>query len=70
MLVKYTPEIQESNCRTSEMGFRKEEELPRLEPASQPMMDADEDIPSCRDKKGNYGPRSGPEVIQTFPVQF
>ena len=49
--VNYTPEVQESNCHTSEMGFRTEEELPRLEPALQPTMDADEDITSCRDMK-------------------
>ena len=30
--VKYAPEVQESNCRTSEMGFQTEEESPQLEP--------------------------------------
>ena len=34
--VKYAPEVQESNCCTSEMGFRTEEESPQLEPAVQP----------------------------------
>ena len=53
--VKYVPEIQESTSRTSEMGFQTEEESPHLEPAVQPRMNADEDIPSCRDKKDNYG---------------
>ena len=65
--VKYTPEVQESKCRTSEMGFRTEEELPRLEPALQPTMDADEDIPSCRDKKGNYGPQKRARSDTDFP---
>ena len=55
--VIYAPEVQESNCRTSEMGFQMEEESPQLEPALQPRTDADENIPSCRDKKDNYGPQ-------------
>ena len=59
--VIYAPEVQESNCRTSEMGFRTEEESPQLEPALQPRTDADENIPSCRDMTVN--PRSRPEVI-------
>ena len=54
--VKYIPEVQESNCRSNEMGLQMEEESPQLEPALQPRTDADEDIPSCRDKKDNYGP--------------
>ena len=29
--VKYAPEVQESNCHTSEMGFQTEEESPQLE---------------------------------------
>ena len=49
--VKHTPEVQESNYRTSEMGFQTDEELPQLKPALQPTTDADEDIPSCRDEK-------------------
>ena len=44
------------------MGFRTEEELPQLEPALQPTMDADEDIPSCRDKKEIDGPRAGSDT--------
>ena len=52
------------NCRTSEMGFRTEEELPQLEPALQLTTDADEDISSCRDKKENDGPQKRPEVIR------
>ena len=50
----YAPEVQESNCRTSEMGFQMEEESPQLEPALQPRTDADENIPSCRDMTDNY----------------
>ena len=65
--VKYTPEVQESNCRTSEMGFRTEEELPRLEPELQPTMEDDEDIPSCRDKKENYGPQKRARNDTDFP---
>ena len=40
--VKYTPEVQESNCRTSEMGFRTDEELPQWEPALQPTTEGQE----------------------------
>ena len=39
------------------MGFQTEEESPQLEPALQLRTDADEDIPSCRDMKDNYGPQ-------------
>ena len=63
--VKYAPEVQESNCRTSEMGFRTEEELPQLELALQPTTDAD--IPSCRDKKENYGPQKRAKNDSDFP---
>ena len=66
---KYTPEVQESIRRINEMGFRTDEELPQWEPALQLTTDADEDIPSCRGiRKKIMGPRSGPEVLQTFPV--
>ena len=65
--VKYAPEVQESNGRTSEMGFRTEEESPQLEPALQPRTDADEDIPSCRDKKDNYGSQKQPGSDTYFP---
>ena len=65
--VKYTPEVQESNCRTREMGFQTDEELPQLEPALQLTMDADEDIPSCRDKKENYGPQKRAGNDTYFP---
>ena len=50
------------------MGFQTEEELPQLEPALQPRMDADEDIPSCRNKKDNYGPQKRAGSDSTFPV--
>ena len=53
----YAPEVQESNCRTSEMGFQTEEESPQLEPALQPRTDADENIPQCRDMTDNYEPQ-------------
>ena len=65
--VKYAPEVQESNCRTSEMGFRTEEESPQLEPALQPRTDADEDIPSCRDKNDNYGSQKQAGSDTYFP---
>ena len=38
-----------------------------MEPALQPTMDADEDIPSCRDKKGNYGPQKRTRSDTDFP---
>ena len=66
--VKCTPEVQESNCGTSELGLQTEEESPQLEPALQPRTDADEDIPSCRDNKDNSGSQKQAEVIRTFPV--
>ena len=60
--VTCTPEVQESNCGTSELGFQTKEESPQLEPAcqpnqikSKPRTDADEDIPSCRDNIDNSG---------------
>ena len=65
--VKYAPEVQESNCRTSEMRFQTEEESPQLEPALEPRTDADEDIPSCRDKKDNYVPPERAGSDTDFP---
>ena len=65
--VKYVPEVQESNCRTSEMGFQTEEESPHLEPGVQPRTDADEDIPSCRDKKDNHGRQGRAGSVTDFP---
>ena len=49
------------------MGFRTEEELPQMDPALQPRTDADEDIPSCRDKKDNYGPQKRAGSDTYFP---
>ena len=49
------------------MGFRTDEELPQLEPALQPTTDADEDIPSCRDKRENYGPQKRAGSDTDFP---
>ena len=66
-ILKYTPEIQDSICRTSEMGFGMDEELPQLEPALQPTTYAEEDIPSCRDKKENYGPQKRDGSDTDFP---
>ena len=77
-LMTYTPpprnnwqrgvvQVQESNCRTSEMGFQTEEESPQLEPALQPRTDADEALPSCRDKKDNYGPQKRAGSDTYFP---
>ena len=65
--LKYTPEVQDSICCTSEMAFRTDEELPQLELALQPTTDAEEDIPSCRDKKENYGPQKRAGSDTDFP---
>ena len=67
--VKYAPEVQDSNCRTSEMGFRTEEESPQFEPALQPRTDADEDISSCGDKKDNYGSQKRAGSDTYFPSE-
>ena len=68
--LKYTPEVQDSICYTSEMGFRTDEELPQLEPALQPTTDAVEDIPSWRVNKENYGPqkRAGSDAVNIRSV--
>ena len=62
--IQYTPEVQDSICRISDMGFRTDEEFPQLELALQPTMYAEDDIPSCRDNIENYGPqkRAGRET--------
>ena len=49
------------------MRFQTEEESPQLEPALQPRTDADEDIPSCGDKKDNYGPQKQAGCDTDFP---
>ena len=54
-------------CCTSEMGFRTDEELPQLEPALQLTTDAEEDIPSFRDKKQNYEPQKWAGSDTDFP---
>ena len=64
---KYTPEVQESIRRINEMGFRTDEDLPQWEPALQPTTDADEDIPSCKDKKENYGAQKRAGSATDFP---
>ena len=65
--VKCAPEVQESNCGTSELGFQMEEESPQLEPALRPRTDADEDIPSCRDNKDNSGSQKQAGSDTYFP---
>ena len=65
--VHYTPEMLESICRINEMGFRTDEDLPQWEPALQQTTDADEDIPSCRDKKENYEPQKRALSDTEFP---
>ena len=65
--VKCTPEVQELNCGTSELGFQTEEESPQLEPALQPRTDADEDIPLCRDNKYNSGSQKQAGSDTYFP---
>ena len=65
--VKYTPEVPDLISYTSEMGFQTDEELPQSEPALQLTTDAEEDIPSCRDKKENYGPQMRAESDTDFP---
>ena len=65
--VKYTPEVPDLIGYTSEMGFQTDEALPHPEPALQLTTDAEEDIPSCRDKKENYGPQMRAESDTDFP---
>ena len=67
--VKNTPEVPDSISYTSEMGFRTDKELriPQSEPALQLTTDAEEDIPSCRDKKENYGPQKLAGSDTDFP---
>ena len=48
-------------------GFQTDEELPQSEPALQLTTDAEEDIPSCRDKKENYGLQMRAESDTDFP---
>ena len=50
---RYTPEMLDEIRRINEMGFRSDEETPEWEQAFQQIRDADEHIPSCRDRKDN-----------------
>ena len=65
--VKCTTEIHEFNWDTSELGFQTKEGSPQLEPMLQPRMDADEDIPSCRDNKDNSGSQKQAGSDTYFP---
>ena len=49
------------------MGFRTDEDSPQWELVFQQMMDADEDIPSCRDKKDNSGSQKQAESDTDCP---
>ena len=53
--------------RINEMGFRSDEDSPQWEQAFQQTMDADEDIPSCRDKKDNLGSQKQAGNDTDFP---
>ena len=64
---QYTPEMLDEIRRINEMGFRSDEESPEWEQAFQQTMDADEDIPSCRDKKDNLGSQKQAGNDTDFP---
>ena len=53
--------------RINEMGFRTDEDLPQWEPTLQQTMDANEDIPLCRDKKENDEPQKRAGRDTDFP---
>ena len=65
---QYTPEMLDEIRRINEMGFRTDEYSPQWEQAFQPTMDADEDIPSCRDKKDNSGSQKQAGSDTDFPI--
>ena len=65
--IHYTPEMLEEIRRINEMGFRTDVDLPQWELALQQTTDADEDIPSCRDKKENYEPQKRAVSDTDFP---
>ena len=65
--VQYAPEMLEEICRINEMGFRTDEYSPQWEQAFQQTMDADEDIPSCTDKKDNSGSQKQAGSDTDFP---
>ena len=64
---QYTPDMLEEIRRINEMGFRTDEDSPQWEEAFQQTMDADEDIPSCRDKKDNSGSQKQAGSDTDFP---
>ena len=65
--VTCTPEVHESNCSTSELGFQTKEESPQLEPAWQPGTVADEDVPSCGDNMDDLGSQKQAGSDTYFP---
>ena len=65
--VQYTPEMLEEIRRINEMGFRTDEYSLQWEQAFQQTMDADEDIPSCRDKNDNSGSQKQAGSDTDFP---
>ena len=64
---QYTPEMLEEIRRINEMGFRSDEDSPQWEQAFQQTMDADEDIPSCRNNKDNSGSQKQAGNDTDFP---
>ena len=64
---QYTPEMLEEIRRINEMEFRTDEYSPQWEQAFQQTMDADEDMPSCRDKKDNSGSQKQAGSDTDFP---
>ena len=66
--LKYTPEVQDSICCTSEMGFRTDEKLPSWNRHCNRRRMPRKISPHVGIRKKTMGPRSGPEVIRTFPV--
>ena len=64
---QYTPEMLEEIRHINEMGFQTDEDSPQWEQAFQQTMDADEDIPSCRDKKDNSGSQKQAGSDTDFP---
>ena len=65
--VQYMPEMLEEIRRINEMGFRTDEDSPQWEQAFQQTMEADEDIPSCRDKIDNSGSQKQAGSDTDFP---
>ena len=65
---QYTPEMLDEIRRINEMGFRSDEETPEWEQAFQQIMDADEDVPSCRDEKDSAGSQKPTGNDTDFPM--